>query len=186
VAGKYDPVKAQARWIEQNRAGAPPEPTKPTRAVSELLVPRYRHETTITTITPEQVRRLEQAICWGWALMACCDYSGIPVKVYRQLVQDPAVAERFEILRGRPLDIAKRNIAMALEEGDLAISRWLLERRTPEYSPKSQVDVTVHEEVDEASVVNALQRIIAASQAAKPALPDVIDVEVSEIDPLLL
>lgn len=162
-------LRQEARRIRQerkeDRKDAPPQPVRRNPAPS-----------TICVITETTARHLEQALCWGWSIEAACDYAEIPVRLYRRMVRNPALRERFETLRQRPENVAKRNISMALEEGDLQTSKWFLERRVADYNPKAQIDVNVHQQVDEASLVDALQRLIAKSQRRELAGgQDVID-----------
>ena len=52
----------------------------------------------------------------------------------------------------------------AVEGGDLPTSKWVLERRTPEYSPRQRVDMTVEAEMDDAALLRSLERLAAASR----------------------
>lgn len=158
-------LREETRRIKGMRQDAPSQPVRRNPAPS-----------TVCVITESTAVNLEKALCWGWSIESACDYAGIPVSLYRRLIKRPEMRERFEVLRQRPENIAKRNIAMSLEEGDVGTARWYLERRVADFNPKAQIDVNVHQPVDEGDLVAALQRLIAKSQRRELAGgQDVID-----------
>ena len=117
-------------------------------------------------ITEEVLQRFEQGLCWGWNVEDSCKYAGISESsLYTLQRQRPELRSRFALLRKRKEMRARRNISLALEEGDINTSKWFLERRSADFGPKARVDMAVQRELDESEVVAQLQRLVALSRA---------------------
>lgn len=117
-------------------------------------VPRRR-------ITESVLRDIERAICWGWSMLNACNYAGIPERTYYDYVKrHPEFRSKIEMLRSRPELVAKRNISMRIEAGDIETSKWYLERRSLEFHPKGSLRVEAEFEVDDAAVMAALHRLM--------------------------
>ena len=92
-------------------------------------------------MTPETIAKLEQAFLFGASDREASLFAGIaPSTLYRYCEEYPEFSERKELLKEQTKIKAKMNIARHLDEGDKALSQWLLERRDPTY--KTRMDVT--------------------------------------------
>ena len=97
-------------------------------------------------------------------MVSACDFAGISEDTYEALIEDPQYRIRLEVMRSKVMDLSRKNVFEAVEGGDLPTSKWVLERRTPEYSPRQRVDMTVEAEMDDAALLRSLERLAAASR----------------------
>ena len=116
-------------------------------------------------INEESLRIFEQGLAWGWSAASALRYAGIcESSFYEYQKRHPELRARYALIRERPYLLAKRNLAEAIEAGDLGASHWLLERRDPEYRPKASVAVaaprSAAENLDEAAVQEQLEGLI--------------------------
>lgn len=103
-----------------------------------------RFQRTVVDITPEQMKRLEEAWSYEWTDVEAVDYAGITYKILRaHYERDPSLMNKRDLLRNTPILYAKKNITDSVKAGDLGTSRWLLERRVKEYAQRNQLDVQV-------------------------------------------
>lgn len=132
-----------------------------------MLVKPVRGPGRPQAITPEKLRGFEEALCWGWSIRNSCDFAGIAQRTFFDyLKRHPEFRSRIELLREKPALSAKRNIAERLEQGDIALSRWFLERRDPEYASTKKIDLRAScgQEDDDAALLARLERLVAVSQ----------------------
>lgn len=135
-----------------------------------------------SSVTPKVLKLLVEAFEWGWSDNAACEYAGIKVHVlYNYQRSHPEFAKRKELLRKNPELLAKRNIAKSIESGDMRTSKWYLERRSPEFQVKQQIDVTHTHEISESNVLGRLMDFMNRNRDAVGA--DVIDVLPEPEDP---
>jgi hypothetical protein len=115
-----------------------------------------------TVVTQNAVLRLETAFALGCNVKVALAFAELSKDAYSRLLQrQPEFRERFERLRETPVLQAKRNVAMAIAAGDVAVSRWYLEKRCPEYSPRAQLDVNVTQQpLSEEEILRRLARFI--------------------------
>lgn len=182
-------IPTTAKQLKELREAAPKQLPTVTKGINPLLYP-YKQELTIDEIDETVLARIEQAICWQWPTSAICQHAGITAKLFNQLKKIPELRERFDVLTQRPELVARRNIAMDLEVGEVGTSKWFLERKTKDFAPKQQIDHNVKQEVDEVSVLSALEKLVLLSQQRKAEqtahFNPIIEHQSSDIDPLLL
>ena len=124
-------------------------------------------------VTETVLRDIERAISWGWSIRSACDYANIAQRTYFDYQKThPDFRSKLDMLRSRPELLAKMNVIQRLEEGDLETSKWYLERRTAEFRPRSAVDITDHQEVDDEAVTAALERLAGLCRQPRSRLPE--------------
>ena len=98
-----------------------------------------------TIMTPELVSKMEYGILKGLNDTECCLYAGISRQtLYEYISKHPEFADRKEELKKQPSTTAKLNVVEAIENGDIDISKWYLERRNKEeFSLRQEVDANV-------------------------------------------
>lgn len=94
-----------------------------------------------TVMTEETVRKLEYGFAKGLTDHECCDFADIaPSTLYAYCKENPDFTDKKELLKQRPKITAKLNIAEELENGDVDLSKWYLERKAKdEFSTKQDV-----------------------------------------------
>lgn len=86
-----------------------------------------------TVMTADIIGKLEYAFAQGASDKSACFYAGInPDTLYEYQKKNPEFAERKQQLKQSKLFKALDVIHSALENGDVAIARWYLERKCPE------------------------------------------------------
>lgn len=93
-------------------------------------------------ITPEILLKLETAFSLGLNdEQACLFADKLPLSTfYAYCKKHPKFQELKEVLKKRPEMNAKTNIAKALENGDVDLSKWYLERKCKdEFSVKQDI-----------------------------------------------
>ena len=131
---------------------------------TDVALAQMSQERRSVLITSDVIHLLEQALEWGWSVVSACDFAGISEDTYQALIEDPQYRIRLEVMRSKVMDLSRKNVFEAVEGGDLPTSKWVLERRTPEYSPRQRVDMTVEAEMDDAALLRSLERLAAASR----------------------
>ena len=93
-----------------------------------------------TVMTPETVKKLEDAFIIGCTDEEACFYANISKPtLYDYIKLHPEFSDRKEALKKSPSFKAKKNIVNALEEGDKETSKWYLERKNKdEFSTKTE------------------------------------------------
>lgn len=97
-----------------------------------------------TKMTEEVVGKLEYAFAKDFNVCEACDYAGIHRDSYYEwLKKCPEFSDRMEKAQTNLKRKAKINIADKIEEGDIDVTKWFLERRAKdEYSVKQSVEVS--------------------------------------------
>jgi hypothetical protein len=103
---------------------------------------RYKYVGRTSKLTPEVVKKLEEAASIDASVSQTCYYAGISRKTYYEWMKNnPELSDRLDDLRERRPLQANRNITAAIEAGDLAISKWELEKKEPEkYGDKIKIE----------------------------------------------
>jgi hypothetical protein len=111
-----------------------------------------------TKITSDVLAKLEEAFLMGCNDEEACLLAEIdPATLYRYCQKNPSFASKKEILKRRPSLIAKKNVIKALENGDVDLSRWYLERRSKEeFNPKYSMDIK-----DDRSIITGFTVVLA-------------------------
>ena len=102
-----------------------------------------------TVMTAETLNKLEYGFLRGMNDLECCLYADISRQtLYDYCNKHPEFADRKETLKKKPSIQAKLNITEAIENGDVDLSKWYLERRNKdEFSTKQEMEANVATEV---------------------------------------
>lgn len=95
-------------------------------------------------ITKAVIQMLEEGFHMGLTDREACSYAGIGAStLYDYCRENPQFSEQKELLKENVRAKAKINIYHAIEEGDIPISKWYLERRSrAEFSTKQEMDIS--------------------------------------------
>ena len=102
-----------------------------------------------TVMTEERVKKLELGFLKGLNDTECCNYVGISRQtLYDYCAKHPEFADRKEELKTHPSTTAKLNVVEAIENGDVELSKWWLERRNKaEFSTRQEIEADVKNDV---------------------------------------
>ena len=96
-----------------------------------------------TKMTPETVKKLEEAYAIGCTDTEACIFADITrqtLTTYQNA--NPKFLDRKKLLKETPVLKARNTVINALEE-DVGTSKWYLERkRKDEFGPKQEIDLT--------------------------------------------
>lgn len=94
-----------------------------------------------TKMTQSMVGKLESFFIRGLSDREACLLANInPDTLYTYCKEHPEFSERKELLKERVKTRAKLNISNAIEDGDIDISKWYLERRDKDFKVKQSVE----------------------------------------------
>lgn len=98
-----------------------------------------------TVMTDKVIGKLELLFAKGLSDREACQIADIdPSTLYDYCNKYPEFAERKELLKEMPKAKAKLNVAEAIENNDIDISKWYLERKAKdEFSTKQEIDSNV-------------------------------------------
>lgn len=105
-----------------------------------------------TKMTPWVVRKLEDAIKFGATVSEACYLSGISREMfYQHYRSDQEFSDKIENARSFLEVKAKHNLTVAILDGDLKTSLWLLDKRAslPTTNVLEEIPVSETEEWDE-------------------------------------
>ncbi|MCK3922852.1 hypothetical protein HCC23_02740 [Streptococcus suis] len=92
-------------------------------------------------MTQGTVKKLEEAFLRGLSDEEACIYADISKPIlYDYCDKNPGFLDRKELLKQRVKTRAKLNISKAIEDGDVAISKWYLERKDDEFKTKTKLE----------------------------------------------
>jgi hypothetical protein len=88
-------------------------------------------------MTETTVRKLEMALWHGFSVSTACLVSGISRETYySHIAKDPDLSDRFALAQEMVSYKARNNILRAVANGDIAASRFWLERKSrAEFAP---------------------------------------------------
>ncbi|MDD5068076.1 MAG: hypothetical protein PHN89_00545 [Candidatus Pacebacteria bacterium] len=91
-------------------------------------------------MTPEVVKKLEEAFSIGASVSEACFYADISRETYYQWIKNnPELADRFEALKNKPILKARQTVVKALEtDPDIAL-KYLERKRKDEFSPRQEI-----------------------------------------------
>ena len=94
-----------------------------------------------TKMTPETIKKLEEAFAIGASDKEACFYADISHEtLYTYQDKTPGFLERKEALKQRPVLLARQSVVKAIES-DPATARWFLERKSRnEFATKTEVE----------------------------------------------
>ena len=95
-----------------------------------------------TVMTEEVLQKLEFAFMRGLTDVEACLYADIATStLYNYGKENPEFLERKEELKKHPTAQAKLNVYEAIENKDVDVSKWYLERKAKdEFSTKQTID----------------------------------------------
>ncbi len=114
------------------------------------------------TITDSAITKLELAFSYGCTLRESLELAGISRDAYYRLLErQPEFRHRFNMLQQRMILKARANVAEAVYAGDVATSRWLLEKKDPEFQRRSATS-SAHKDIgaDDDAVTQELRALI--------------------------
>lgn len=106
-----------------------------------------------TKMTPECIKKLEQAFACDMNDLQACQFAGITDQTLDNYEKKhPEFLGRKKLIRENIKVKAKMNVAQKVEDGDYDASKWVLERRDEDYKPKqkSEVEVSGHKSLIDA------------------------------------
>lgn len=105
--------------------------------------PKKKHPGGRPPVIDENVlRQLDAAFALGCTDEEACLYANIsPRALYTYQENNEEFKQRKEQLKRQPVLLAKTTVVEALTD-DKGVAQWYLERRSPEFNPKQQIDLT--------------------------------------------
>ena len=93
-----------------------------------------------TKMTQGTLRKLEELFVKGLSDEEACLLADIgTTTLYDYCKENPVFSERKELLKQRVKTRAKLNISKAIDDGDIDLSKWYLERRDNDFKTKQAV-----------------------------------------------
>ena|SRR3990167_5957698 len=97
-----------------------------------------------SVMTDLVLQKLEEAFSVGATDIQACFIAGISKStLYNHQQEFPEFVERKEALKAMTSYAAKKVVYDKITEGDKQTAQWHLERKDPEYNPKSTTDVNL-------------------------------------------
>lgn len=89
------------------------------------------------------VGKLEIAFRNDFNVQEACDFAEINRDTFYEWIKNkPEFSDRMEAAKSHPKRMAKMKVIKAIEEGDVDVAKWFLERRAKEeYAPKHEMAV---------------------------------------------
>ena len=118
-----------------------------------------------SVMTPEVLRKLEEAFAIGASDLEACFYADISkTALYEYQKDNPQFTERKEKLKEKPVLLARQTVLKAMET-DPATARWYLERKAKsEFAARQEQDITTGgERLEPATLPPELLAAFAAS-----------------------
>jgi hypothetical protein len=96
-----------------------------------------------TVMTPEIIRKLEQAFAYGATDKEACFYAGIaPSTLYEYCAEHPEFSERKEGLKDQPVLLARQTVVNGLKNDKNLAMQYLKSKRSREFSERTETDIT--------------------------------------------
>lgn len=97
-----------------------------------------------TKFTNETIEKLEYAFSIGCSDLEACLYANIsPASLYNWQKDNQEFLDRKNMLKESPVLMARKNVADALNKGDVEMSTWYLEKKkSDEFNTKVKNEVT--------------------------------------------
>ena len=102
-------------------------------------------------LTPEVVKKLEEAFSLDCSIGEACFYADISRQTYYSWINSfPEYQERFDKLRERPVLIARKTVVKSLDEDPDMAMRYLERKRKDEFSTKQEIGIHKDKEIEKA------------------------------------
>jgi len=89
-------------------------------------------------MTPDTIALLEEAFLWGYTDIQASFHANIGSSTLeRYCEKNPEYRVRKETLKQSTEMLSKKTLHASISEGNSADAKWHLERKDPDYSPKS-------------------------------------------------
>ena len=99
-----------------------------------------------TVMTPEVIRKLEDAFSWGCTDLEACCFAGIgKTSLYEYCILNTDFAEKKEVLKNNPVMKARRVLIAALDDDDVNTAHKVIDRKEGSKVTQTTVEIT-HEE----------------------------------------
>lgn len=124
-------------------------------------------------ITNEVLAKLDEAFLNGHTDEEACLIAEIdPSTFYRYIEKHPNYASRKELLKRNVTIAARKNIVKKIQEGNVELSKWWMERKAKEeFNPKEDIEAIIREEKskwDSARKMDDMSDYIKAVLESKP------------------
>lgn len=84
-----------------------------------------------TVMSDETVRKLEESLKGGMTVSQACVVSDVSRDTYyRHYKMDEAFSDKMRFAKSYVAMLAKQNIAKAIADGDIGVSKWFLEKQS--------------------------------------------------------
>lgn len=96
-----------------------------------------------TKMTPETVKKLEEAFAIGASDGEACFYADISKEtLYTYQDKTPGFLDRKNALKERPVLLARQTVVKALESDSILALKYLERKRKAEFSTRTETDLT--------------------------------------------
>ena len=97
-----------------------------------------------SVFTPDTIQKLEYAYSIGCTDTESALYANISLSaLYNYISNNPDFKESRDMLKRKPVLLAKKTVYDSMEDGDTVTAKWLLEHKaSDEYNTRSEVAVT--------------------------------------------
>jgi predicted GIY-YIG superfamily endonuclease len=93
-------------------------------------------------LTPDNIRKLEEAFSIDATVLEACFYADISSNTYyRWIKENPALYDRFERLREKPVLTARQTVVKAIATDSEIAMKYLERKKKNEFSPRTEVDL---------------------------------------------
>jgi len=134
-------------------------------------------------ISTAQWKRVEKAWSYSWPDTKVCDFAGITTgKLNVAYKNNPELKEKRDLLKKTTFFNSHKNIHDSIKSQDISTTKWYLERKDPEFSTKTQVNVEVNHTVKESEVLKRLSSYL-NTQQLQDNHPTTLEAEYREVLP---
>ena len=111
-------------------------------------------------ISPERVTKLEQGFKNGLNVTESCLFAGVARQTYyRNVKENEEFSDKMEYSQHIVLIRAKQNITAKIIEGDIELSKWLIERKDRDFRlNNTEVNVVQEQTVSESKASEELNK----------------------------
>jgi len=93
-----------------------------------------------TKVTPDVLRKLEEAFALGCSDVEACFFAGLPKSTFYDYQQvHPEFSERKEVLKSRPVLLARQSVLRGLQEDATLALRFLERVKKDEFSLRQEI-----------------------------------------------
>jgi hypothetical protein len=94
-------------------------------------------------MTPEKVKKLEEAFALDCTIEEACFYADISKPTYYSRTEkNPNLLTRFDALRSKPVLIARQTVVKSLKDNPDMALKYLERKRKAEFSPRVETELS--------------------------------------------